>query len=71
MSMAKKVKMLLAFKDMSFVDLANRLEPETTAQNVGAKLKRDNLSEKDLIAIAKACDVTFEGYFILEDGSKI
>lgn len=71
MGMAIKVKMLLAAKEMTIADLANKLEPKTTAQNIGAKLKRDNLTEKDLQAIAKACGVTFEGSFIFTDGRKI
>ncbi|OJU10489.1 MAG: hypothetical protein BGN88_05000 [Clostridiales bacterium 43-6] len=71
MGMAIKVKMLLAAKEMTINDLANKIEPKTTAQNIGAKLKRDNLSEKDLNDIAKACGVLFEGNFILEDGKRI
>ena len=71
MGLAVKVRMLLAAKGMSIVDLAEKIEPKTSAQNIGAKLKRDNLTEKDLQAIAKACGVAFEGSFILEDGSKI
>ena len=71
MGMARKVKMLLAAKEMSITDLAEALEPKTSAQNIGAKLKRDNLSETDLHAIAKACGASFEGLFILDDGTKI
>ena len=71
MRMAIKVKMLLAAKEMTINDLAEKMEPKTTHQNIGAKLKRDNLSENDLHDIAKACGVTFEGNFILEDGKKI
>ena len=71
MGMAVKVKMLLAAKNMSIADLARILEPQTTPQNISVKLKRDNLSEKDLCAIAKACGVSFERYFVLEDGTKI
>ena len=71
MGMAVKVKMLLAAKGMSITDLAEKMEPKTTAQNVGGKLKRDNLTEKDLREIAKACGVAYESYFLLEDGTKI
>lgn len=71
MGMATKVKMLLAAKDMNVSQLAEKIEPKTTPQNLGRKLKRDNLTEKDLQAIAKACGVTFEGCFILEDGKRI
>lgn len=65
MSMAVKVKMLLAARQMTQKDLAAKLE--TSAQSLGQKLKKDNLSERDLIAIAEACDATFEGGFILND----
>lgn len=71
MGMSIKVKMLLAAKEMTIGDLAERMEPKTTRQNLGAKLKRDNLTEKDLLEIAQACGVTFEGSFIFEDGRKI
>jgi hypothetical protein len=71
MGMAIKVKMLLAAKEMTISELAEKIEPKTTAQNIGAKLKRDNLTEKDLHDIAKACGVTFEGSFVFEDGRKI
>lgn len=71
MGMAVKVKMLLAAKGMSLSELASKLEPKTTHQNLGSKLKRDNLTERDLQAIAKACGVTFEGNFVFEDGRKI
>ncbi len=71
MGMATKVKMLLAAKDMNLSQLAEKIEPKTSLQNLWGKLKRDNLTEKDLQAIAKACGVTFEGSFILEDGKRI
>ena len=71
MGMAIKVKMLLAAKGMTISDLAEKMEPRTTAQNIGAKLKRDNLTEKDLHAIAKACGVGFEGSFVFDDGRRI
>lgn len=71
MGMAIKVKMLLATKEMTISDLANKIEPKTSAQNIGAKLKHDNLTEKDLHQTAKVCGVTFEGNFIFEDGRKI
>jgi len=68
MGLAIKVKMLLAARDMTANDLAEKLG--TTGQNVSAKLRRDNLSEKDLHDIAKACNATFEGTFTLNDTGK-
>ena len=71
MGLAVKVKMLLAARGMSVSDLAGRLDPPTSAQNIGAKLKRVNLTERDLHHIARACGATYEGFFTLDDGRKI
>ena len=49
-------------------DLAGKLGK--TVQNMSAKLRRDNLSEKELQDIAKACNATFVGGFILNDTKK-
>ena len=68
MSMAKLVKILLLERDMTMTDLADRLEK--TVQNMSAKLRRDNLSENELQDIAKACNATFTGGFILNDTGK-
>ena len=68
MSMAKLVKTLLLERDMTMTDLAGKLGK--TVQNVSAKLRRDNLSEKELHDIAKACDATFTGSFTLNDTGK-
>lgn len=58
--MAMKVKMRLAAKEMTTNDLANKMEPETTAQSIGAELKRDNLTEKPWASFGN-CD--FRVYF--------
>lgn len=65
MSMAKLVKRLLLERDMNMTDLAKKLN--MTPQNVSAKIRRDNLSEKELTEIANACDATFSGCFTLND----
>lgn len=70
MGMATKVKVMLAYRNMSISDLADKIEPKTTRQNISVKIRRDNLNEKDLQQIAKACDATFEGNFILNDTGK-
>lgn len=70
MGMAVKVRMLLAARQMTLKDLGSRMEPSTSAQNIGRKIKNDNLTENDLSAIAKACNATFEGIFILNDTGK-
>lgn len=69
MGMAKLVKILLVERDMTMTDLADRLGK--TVQNMSAKLRRDNLSENELQNIAKACDATFTGSFVLNDTGKV
>lgn len=68
MSMAKLVKTLLIERDMTMTDMAKKLG--TSVQNISGKLRRDNLSEKELQDIADACDATFSGSFILNDTGK-
>lgn len=70
MGMAVKIKMLLVLRGMSIEDLVKKIDPPRSKQNMWAKLQRDNFSEKDLQAIAKACDATFEGVFTLNDTGK-
>jgi len=68
MGMAKSIKVLLLERNMTLTDLANRLGK--TVQNMSAKLRRDNLSEKELQDIAQACNATFTGSFTLNDTGK-
>lgn len=70
MGMAVKVRMLLAARQMTLKQLGERMDPPTSAQNIGTKIRNDNLTERDLTAIAKACNATFEGGFILNDSGK-
>ncbi|UNT55099.1 helix-turn-helix transcriptional regulator [Lysinibacillus capsici] len=67
--MTEKIKILLIKKGMSAVDLAEKLG--TKPQNLYNKFKRDNFSEKELIEIAEALGIKYEGFFFLEDGDKI
>ncbi len=68
MGMAKLVKTLLLERDMRMTDLAEKLGK--SVQNISAKLRRDNLSEKELHDIAEACNATFTGCFTLNDTGK-
>ena len=69
MGMTEKVKILLIKKGMTASQLAEKMG--TSQPNLSKKLKKDNLSEKDLNEIAKALDVKYEGFFFLEDDTKI
>ena len=65
MSMSKKIKMLMLEREVTQVQLAEKME--TTQSNLANKLKRDNFSEKELNQIAELLNATFEGNFILND----
>ena len=68
MGMAKVVNLLLIERGMKKTELAARLG--TTISNISSKLRRDNLSEKELHDIARACDAAFVGSFVLNDTGK-
>lgn len=70
MGVSTKIKMLLAARNMTMTQLAQKIEPQTSLNNISGKIKRDNFSEADLLAIAKACDASFEGIFTLNDTGK-
>ena len=70
MGMAVKVRKLLAARGMTLKELGARMDPPTSAQNIGQKIKKDNLTENDLSAIARACGATYEGIFRLNDTGK-
>ena len=67
--MGEKIRILLKRKNVTIVELSNRLK--TTNQNMANKFKRDNFSVNELEAIAKALDCEFEGFFVDKDGEKI
>lgn len=69
MAMAEKIKVLLARKQMTAVQLAKKLG--TSPSNLYNKFKRDNFSEKELKEIAEVLDCTYEGFFFLDQDEKI
>ena len=65
-----KIKMLLAAREMTLKDLADKLEPKTSVQNISQKMKRDNFSEKELQAIAEILNCDYDVIFIMRDTGK-
>lgn len=63
--MGKKIKMLMLEREVTQVQLAEKLG--TSQSNLANKLKRDNFSEKELIQIADILNAKYEGNFILND----
>lgn len=67
--MTEKIKILLLKENITIKELAEKLN--TTPQNITNKFKRDNFSEKELLAIAKVLDVEYVANFITSKGEKI
>ena len=68
MSMALKIKMILLERDMTIKQLSEKLEYK--GSNLYNKLDRDNLSEKELHAIADALNCDYDGIFTFRDTRK-
>ncbi|MBR5287566.1 MAG: helix-turn-helix domain-containing protein [Clostridia bacterium] len=68
MSMAVKIRMLLAYRGMELKELAQKLG--VSPQNLSQKMGRDNFREKELQEIAEICGAEFEGSFTLKDSGK-
>ena len=66
--MSKKIKMLMLERDVTQIQLAEKLG--TSQSNLANKLKRDNFSERELTQIAEILNATFEGIFVLNDTDK-
>ena len=70
MPMAEKIRIVLIKRKMNLTTLAEKLGK--SPQNISAKIKRDNFSEKELVEIAAALDCTFNAEFTLNDtGEKV
>ncbi|WP_279166591.1 helix-turn-helix domain-containing protein [Thomasclavelia cocleata] len=69
MNLETKIKMAMAFKNISQSKLAELIG--TSPQNFNKKLKRETLSPEELEKIAKALGATYHCYFEFEDGTKI
>ena len=66
--MTEKIKIVMIKRDIKIPDLAKMLG--VTKQNVWAKFNKNNLSEKDILEIAKALNCTFEGVFTLNESQE-
>ena len=68
MGMALKIRTILLERNMTIKELAEKIG--TNGNNLGNKLTRDNLSEKELKAIADALNCDYDGIFTLRDTGK-
>lgn len=68
MSMAIKIRTILLERDMTIKQLSEKLGYK--GNNLYNKLDRDNLSEKELRAIADALNCDYDGIFTFRDTGK-
>jgi len=66
MDIAKKIRIMLAQEDRKLVDLAELLE--TSQQNLGAKMKRNNFSVNEMVEIAEVLGYELKIEFIKNEG---
>ncbi len=65
----EKIRLIAKRLDKSMGDLAEATGQ--TRQNLSNKMSRNNLSEKEILALAKAMGCTVEVRFQLPDGTEI
>ena len=69
MTVAEKIRLIAKRVNMSMGDLAEGTGQ--TRQNLSNKLNRDNMSTKDIQALAEAMGCSVEITFTLPDGAEI
>ena len=69
MNLETKIKMAMAFKNISQSKLAELIG--TSPQNFNKKLKRETLSPAELDNISNALGATYHCFFEFEDGTRI
>lgn len=69
MTVAEKIRLIAKRVNMSMGDLAEGTGQ--TRQNLSNKLNRDNMSTKDIQALAEAMGCSLEITFTLPDGTEI
>lgn len=66
MKTSDQIRVLCVRNGVSLSELARRLNQ--TPQNFNAKLKRNTISQEELIQIAEVLNATYEQYFVLFNG---
>ena len=69
MNMEQKIRMAIAYKNISLAELARRIG--TTPQNLNSKLKRQTFTVEELEKIAESIGATYHFGFTFPDGTEI
>lgn len=69
MTTSEQIRVLCVRSGISLSELARRIEQ--TPQNFNAKLKRNTITQEEMIQIAQVLNAKYEQYFILPNGDKV
>lgn len=69
MTNSEQIRVLCVRSGISLSELARRINQ--TPQNFNAKLKRNTITQDEMIQIAQALNARYEQYFILSNGDKV
>ena len=69
MTPSEQIRVLCVRTGVSLSELARKINQ--SPQNFNAKLRRNTITQDELNQIAKALDVTYEQYFVLENGELV
>ena len=69
LSTSEKIRIILKRKGMTLAQLAE--STGQSRQNLSQKLERDNFGEQELRLYAEKMGVSFESYFVLDNGEKL
>lgn len=69
MTTSEQIRVLCVRSGVSLSELARRINQ--SPQNFNAKLKRNTITQEELVQIAEVLDSQYEHYFILPNGDKI
>ena len=69
MTTSEQIRVLCVRTGVSLSELARRINQ--SPQNFNAKLKRNTVTQDELIKIANALGVTYEQYFVLANGDQV
>lgn len=69
MTTSEQIKVLCVRSGISISELSRRINQ--SPQNFNSKLKRNTITQDELLQIAVALNATYEQYFVLPNGDKI
>ena len=69
MTTSEQIRVLCVRSGISLSELSRRIDQ--SPQNFNAKLKRNTVTQEELIRIANALGIIYEQYFVLSNGEII